>query len=84
MFWRIVIGLIVIAVGFLMVWKTDVFLDFIGRIEFADRMFGFEGGSRLFFKLIGCLACFIGMLIATNLIQGTIVSTIGPLFSSVK
>lgn len=84
MFWRIVIGLLIIVVGFFMVWKTEFFLDFIGRIEFADRLFGFEGGSRLFFKLLGVLVCFIGMLIATNLIQGTLVSTIGPLFSSVK
>ncbi|MBI4598918.1 hypothetical protein HY734_01830 [Candidatus Uhrbacteria bacterium] len=64
---RIPLGLLVIAVGVHMVWKTDFYLDFSGPIDFAEQKFG-PGGTRTYLKLFGVGVCFIGMAIATNLI----------------
>ncbi len=71
------------VIGFHMVWKTDLYLSFFGRIRFAEEHFGTEGGSRLFLKLIGVGACFVGILVATNLIQSTVAEILTPLFRSV-
>ena len=54
-------------VGFLIVKKTTVILEWFGRNEFAESKFG-PGGSRFFYKLVGVGAAVIGMAIATNLI----------------
>ncbi len=79
--WRIIIGLIIVLVGFHMVWKTEFYLDFLGRSEFAETKIG-PGGTRLFYKLLGSLVCFLGILVMTNVIQGIIIGVFGPLFSS--
>ena len=50
-----------------MVWKTEAWFGFFGRIAFAEKYLGTEGGSRLFYKLIGMLAIIIGMLLVTGL-----------------
>ena len=81
MIWRIVIGLAIIFAGFHMVWKTELYLEFFGRSEFAETKFG-PGGTRLFYKLIGIGVCFIGAFVATNLIQQMIIGVFGPLFKS--
>ena len=79
--WRIIIGLIIVAVGFHLVWKTEFYLDFLGRSEFAEAKIG-PGGTRIFYKLIGCAVCFVGILVMTNVIQGAIIGVFGPLFKS--
>ncbi len=81
---RIIIGLLIMAIGFSMVWKTESYLSTFGRIPFAEEHLGLEGGSRLFYKLLGVFGCFLGMFVAANLLQGMIVSLFGPLFSSLK
>lgn len=81
MIWRVVIGLVIMVFGFIVVWKTDFFMEWLGPSEFAEAKLG-PGRSKLFYKLIGCAICFIGIMIATNLIQETISSVFGPLFSS--
>lgn len=82
MFWRIVIGLFIMAVGFHMVWKTDLYMEFIGRIRFAEEHMGLSGGTRLFLKLVGVGACVVGLLFATDLIQDSVFTLISPLFKS--
>jgi len=51
-----------------MVWKTVVFQEWTGKIEFAEEKLG-SGGTNTFLKLIGAGVCFIGVAIATNLIS---------------
>jgi hypothetical protein len=75
-FWRIILGLVVMAVGFHMVWKTLAYQDWIGLIDFAEEKFG-SGGTNTFLKLIGALICFIGVAIATNLISDILTSFAG-------
>lgn len=81
--WRIIIGMIVVGIGFSVVAKTDFYLEFLGRSEFAEAKLG-PGMTRTFYKLLGVLICFMGILIATNVIQGIILGVFGPLFASVK
>ncbi len=65
---RVLLGLIVIVVGFCVVWKTDLIRSWFGEIAWAERKFG-PGGTRTFYKLLGALICFIGIFIATNIIS---------------
>lgn len=73
-FTRILLGMIVMAIGFLMVQKTEVFLSWFGRIPFAEDKFG-EGGTRFFLKLMGILIVFVGILIAANIMSSILDST---------
>ncbi len=65
---RIPLGLFVMFVGFMIVKKTPKVLEWFGAVPFAEQKFG-PGGSRFFYKLIGVLAVFIGIAIATNFIS---------------
>jgi len=76
---NILIGFIILAVGALMVIKSEAMLNAFGRIEFFERNLGTEGGSRLGYKLIGLLAVFIGILIMTNMIGGFMEWVLSPL-----
>lgn len=76
---NIVIGAIILAVGALIVIKSEAVLNMFGRIEFFERYLGTEGGSRLGYKLVGLLAIFIGFLIMTNLIGGFMEWVLSPL-----
>ena len=62
------LGIAVMVVGFLIVWKTDALYEWLGVSDFAERKFG-PGGSRFFYKLIGIGVVFVGIFIATNLIN---------------
>jgi hypothetical protein len=74
---RILIGILMSAVGYLMVWKTEWFMEMIGRIDWAERHLG--GGSRFFYKLIGIAIILIGFLAITNLYD----EVIGGFFRSI-
>ena len=64
------IGIIIIAIGLVLIVKTEWFLNNFGRIGFFEEHFGTSGGTRLGYKLIGMLAIFIGILTATGSISG--------------
>ncbi|MFA6130913.1 MAG: hypothetical protein WC730_01470 [Patescibacteria group bacterium] len=63
---QILIGLVISALGIMMVWKTGWALSMIGRVEWAERTFG-AGGSRTFFKLMGVGLILIGFIVMTDL-----------------
>lgn len=75
---RIIIGIIMIVLGFSVVWKTDFFFNLIGPIPFAEKVF--FGGSRSFYKLAGLLIVILGALVVANLQGGLIEGTIGRLY----
>jgi len=76
---NIIVGFIILAIGALIVVKSEAMLNMFGRIEFFERKLGAEGGSRLGYKLIGLLAVFIGILVMTNLIGGFLEWILSPL-----
>jgi len=78
----IIIGLIIFAVGVLIVIKSEAMLNAFGRIEFFERHLGTEGGSRLGYKIIGLIAIFIGFLVMTDMINGFLGWILAPLLRS--
>jgi hypothetical protein len=80
---RYILSFISILIGALLVIKTDWFLKVLGRIEWAERHLGTEGGSRLFYKLLGLLIIIIGFMIMTGAFQALLVKTLSPLFRGI-
>ena len=70
-----IVGILIAAVGYLLVWKSNWLLNNFGRIGWAEAHLGTEGGSRLMYKLIGFIIIMIGFLHATNL-GGTFINWI--------
>ena len=64
---HIFIGILIVIIGFMVVWKTEWFLANFGRSDWADQKLGFEGGSHLLYKLIGVGLVFIGLFVVTNI-----------------
>ena len=61
------IGILIIGVGFLLVWKAGWLMNNVGRIAWADQHLGSEGGSRLFYQLLGILAILLSFLFMSGL-----------------
>ncbi len=76
---RILIGLVIVALGWLLVWKTDWFMSIMGYVDWAEKWLG-GGGTRLFYKLLGTLIIVIGLMVMTNLFNSFAASVIGGVF----
>lgn len=48
-----------------MVWRTDLVMKTVGRNSWAEQKLG-GGGSWTFYKIIGIILIFLGLLIFTN------------------
>jgi len=68
---HILIGFLLAGFGFLLVWKTVGFLDFVGRSDWAEEKFG-PGGTQTFLKLLGVGLIMAGFIIITNLHVGVL------------
>jgi len=74
-----IFGIVIAAIGYTLVAKTEWFLRNFGRIEFFDKYLGMEGGSRLGYKLIGMLAIFIGIILFLGMWDGFLGWLLSPL-----
>lgn len=63
------IGLALTCAGFSMVFKTDWYLGFMGLNDWAENKLG-GGGTRLMYKIIGLVFCFLGILGMTGQLSG--------------
>lgn len=81
MFSRILIGLILVGIGFVIVWKTRKFIETFGSIPWADAKLG-GGGTSIMYKFIGLFVIFIGFLWAFNLWNAFLDATLGSIFPS--
>lgn len=79
---RIIIGIALVAIGFLLIWKTEPIIQFTGYNDWAEQHLGTEGGTRLLCKLVGIAFIFFGMMAITNLHKGFLEATLGSLFGS--
>ena len=77
---RVIIGILLVAIGTLLIFKSEWFYQNFGSIAWAENNLGTSGGSRLMYKLIGLVFIFVGMMVATNLFTGFLMATIGRLF----
>lgn len=73
-----IFGFILFAVGPTMVIKTDWYLENIGRIDWAEAHLG--GGTRFFFKLLGIVLIFLGLLMMFGLFGPLAIWLFGGLF----
>lgn len=76
---RILGGLALVAAGIPFVLKTSWFMENFGAVAWAEDKLG-PGGSWLFYKLFGVGVSIIGMLLATGLLGGLLIGTVGKLF----
>ncbi len=79
-FLRIIGGLILAAFGMAMTVKSSWIYENFGSVAWAEEHLGMDGGSRLFYKLLGVLTAFAGILMATGLLQSLLIGTVGQLF----
>ena len=77
MAWLIALG--VIAVGSLMVIKTQWIYDFTGPIDWAEQHLGSEGGTRIFIKLLGVVLILGAFLGVTGILGGWVTGIFGGL-----
>ncbi|TAK05300.1 hypothetical protein EPO33_05040 [Patescibacteria group bacterium] len=66
---RYLFGILGIVLGMILVIKSEWFFTFFGRIDFADKYLGTEGGTRLMYKLIGILFVLLSLLYMTGGIE---------------
>ncbi|OGF25600.1 hypothetical protein A2303_00885 [Candidatus Falkowbacteria bacterium RIFOXYB2_FULL_47_14] len=76
---HIILGMVMIAVGALLVAKSEWMLNNFGRMEWFELHMG-GGGSRMGYKLIGLAIIFLGILFFTNMIGGFLTWVLSPLF----
>ncbi len=75
-----VIAVVVIAIGVILIAKTEWFLSNFGSIAWAEQHLGTEGGSRLMYKLIGLAAIILALMGVTGLLGEVVLSIFGNLF----
>lgn len=81
-FGQFIVGMLVACIGFVIVWKADWMYRNFGIIPFAEKYLATEGGTRIFYKLLGILIMIGGMMHATGLLAPTLSYFIGKIFSS--
>ena len=73
-------GLAIAGIGILLILKHDFMVDNFGRIAWAEEHLGTEGGSRLFYKLLGLLIILLGFGIMFNIWQPLFFKAAAPAF----
>ncbi len=74
------IGLLGIALGCLLIIKTEGFIESFGTSAWAEEHMGSNGGTRLLYKLIGLGIIFLSFMGMFGLLGGFILGTFGRLF----
>ena len=77
---RYIVGIIGALVGGLMVLKAEVIYRNFGPVGWAEAHLGTEGGSRLFYKLLGLAIILFSLLYMSGLLENIVLSIFGPLF----
>jgi len=78
---RILIGLIVVGVGFFVVYRPRYFLDFLGNQAWVEKIFSVND-QELAYKIIGIIVIFVGVLIMTNLIYDLLGWFLSPIINA--
>lgn len=70
----------IVFIGTLLVIKSEWFLQNFGKVQWAEEKLGMDGGTRLFYKLLGVIICLVGIMMATGLLGPALIGTVGKLF----
>ena len=65
----VLVMIVGIALGFLLVWKSEWILEQFGRIDWAEIHLGTSGGTRMFWKLVGLAIILLSLLYYTGCVQ---------------
>lgn len=76
------LGLFGLIVGCLMVWKPTKFVEAVGEPGWSEKIFGYGRGATAY-QSIGILIIIISIMTMTGLIQGMMLSILGPLFGAI-
>ncbi|MCD6442137.1 hypothetical protein J7L24_01160 [bacterium] len=66
---RVFIGILITVAGFIVVWKSEKVLGFFGKSAWAEKHLQYEGGSHLFYKLIGVAIILAGLFLISGIWQ---------------
>jgi len=77
------LGLFGLIIGFLMVWKPGKFLEMVGEPGWSEKIFGYGRGQTAY-QAIGVIVIIVSIMAMTGLIQGILLSILGPLFGGLK
>jgi hypothetical protein len=75
---RYIFGIIAIVIGFVIIWKSEWFLQNFGRIDWAEAKLGAEGGTRLFYKLVGLIIILISFLYMGGFVEAILLRVLVP------
>jgi hypothetical protein len=64
---RVLIGIGIVLGGFMIVWKSEWILRNFGRVDWAEEHLAIQGGSRLFYKLIGLAFILLGFFVISGI-----------------
>ena len=76
---RYFIGIVCVLAGVALILKTEWFIENFGASAWAEEKFGYSGGTRLMYKVVGMVLIFVGFLAITNMYQGFLMGTVGKL-----
>lgn len=77
---KYLIGFLVIGIGTLLVMKTEWLVNNFGRIEWAEQHLGIEGGTRIFYKLLGVVLILGAFLAMSGAFNSLLTNTFGGAF----
>ncbi len=64
---RYLIGLLLVMAGAVIVWKSEWIYRNFGEVAWAEKHLGTEGGTRLFYKLLGLAVIFLGFFVISGI-----------------
>jgi hypothetical protein len=81
---RIIVFIIGTVAGVALIWKTEWFIQNIGKSAWAEDKMGMAGGSRTLYKLIGLLVIFFCWIYAFGMLEGCLAGTLGQVMPGLK
>jgi len=77
---RYILSIIGVAVGALIVIKSEKIFNALGPVQWAEQHWGAEGGSRLFYKLVGVGIIVVSFFYMSGILQSIGLAIFGRLF----
>lgn len=77
---RYILAIIGVAIGALIVLKSEKIYQSLGSVSWAEQHLGAEGGSRLFYKLVGLAIIFVSFFYMSGILQSIGLAIFGRLF----
>ena len=78
---KYLVASLAIAVGAILVIKTEWFIQNFGTSSWAEEHMGTSGGTRLFYKLVGIVIIIIAFLGISGLLGDMVLGFFGKLFT---